>query len=390
MPDPSAATARNRAADASRASTPLALWSIAYLGGTLDRCKERCWGDFNFCQASKAFKDLPSALDPSLSPILQEIAERSGLSGRSWFSALLLFDEAYEFLMDLGIWDAASKKSASGGVETSGQTPNSSWANRLMQTGLCSYETKTCGCFGGLDSPSVSTAVVGNFHIGVCVEMLRGLRGDRGCMTKARLFFTSGAPVQRHAEYESCGVDAQITFCPLPDILKDLLNLKRLSTPEAAAAALGNEEVEIAVFTEDGYYPDETGWSYVLPDGVATRIRFRKLADQEERVAEWSMAVRDIDIPGQYDLELAANHVADAFALVHRELHFNLEASLAFQSYSAYFNILVAQAWEDEDIGQAAQMGACPWKLGMLSAALALWDVAWEQYEEQPAMDGAV
>ena len=373
-------------AEASLPSVPMALWSIAYLGGTIDRCKERCAGDFNFCQSVKAFKDLPSVTESNLSASLREVAERSGLSGRTWFSSLLMFDEIYDFLMDLGVLANTSKKS-SAGPDTSGQTPNSSWANRLMQTGTSSHETKTNGSFGGIDSPTVCTAVTGNFHPGVCVcvEMLRGLRGDHACMTKARLFFTSGAPVQPHEEYESCGVRAQVMFCPLPDVLRDLLNLKCLSSPEAAQkffSPVGNDPPDdIGVeFSEDGYFPDIDGWTYVLPDGVATRIRFRR-RDDDDIVAEWSMAVRDIDIPEEYDLEAAANRLADAFELDHRELRFTDDANLAFQSYSAYFNILVAQARQDEDIGQAAQMGCCPWKLGVLSASLALWDIAWQQHQ---------
>ncbi|CAE7248230.1 unnamed protein product [Symbiodinium sp. CCMP2592] len=282
-----------------------------------------------------------------------------------------------------------SKKS-SGGPDTSGQTPNSSWANRLMQTGTSSHETKTNGSLGGIDSPSVCTAVSGNFHPGVCVEMLRGLRGDHGCMTKARMFFTSGAPVQPHAEYESCGVRAQVMFCPIPDVLRDLLNLKCLSSPEEAQKFFlpaGNDPSDsIGIeFSEDGYFPDTDGWKYVLPDGVATRIRFRRRND-DDIVAEWSMAVRDIDIPEEYNLEAAASRLADAFELDQRELRFTDDANLAFQSYSAYFNILVAQARQDEDIGQAAQLGCCPWKLGMLSASLALWDIAWQQ-SEAPVAD---
>ncbi|CAE7795700.1 unnamed protein product [Symbiodinium sp. CCMP2592] len=249
--------------------------------------------------------------------------------------------------MDLGVLDSMSKKS-SGGPDTSGQTPNSSWANRLMQTGTSSHETKTNGSFGGIDSPSVCTAVSGNFHPGVCVEMLRGLRGDHGCMTKARMFFTSGAPVQRHAEYESCGVRAQVMFCPIPDVLRDLLNLKCVSSPEEAQKFFlpaGNDPADsIGIeFSEDGYFPET--------DGEMTTTL----------LPEWSMAVRDIDIPEEYSLEAAANRLADVFELDHRELRFT--------------------ARQDEDIGQAAQLGCCPWKLGLLSASLALWDIAWQQFE---------
>ena len=82
------------------------------------------------------------------------------------------------------------------------------------------------------------------------------------------------------------------------------------------------------------------------------------------------MAVRDIAVPDEFRLDQAAERLADAFTKEHRLLKFSNEAKMLFKSYQAYFNILVAEARQDEDIGQGAQMGACPWKLAMLSAAL--------------------
>ena len=125
-------------------SVPMALWSIACLGGTIDRCKERCPANFNFRQSVKAFKDLPSVTESNLSASLREVAERSGLSGRTLLSSLLVFDEIYDFLMDLGVLDRMPKMS-SAGPDTSGQTPNSSWANRLMQTGTRRMRLTVCG-----------------------------------------------------------------------------------------------------------------------------------------------------------------------------------------------------------------------------------------------------
>ena len=69
--------------------------------------------------------------------------------------------------MELRVLDtaaAAAKKQTSAGADVSGQTPNSGCANRLLQTGLSVHETKTNGCFGGLHTPSVNTALAGNIH----------------------------------------------------------------------------------------------------------------------------------------------------------------------------------------------------------------------------------
>ncbi|CAJ1432829.1 unnamed protein product [Effrenium voratum] len=369
---------------ASNGATRLGLWSIAYLGGT---------GDFNFVQNPKAFKDLP-ALPSSSCDAEAGVKESSGLSGRAWFSTLLLFDEIYDFLMELGILDtpaSASKKQGSG-TDTSGQTPNSGWANRLLQSGISAYETKTCGCFGGLHTPTINTSLAGNFHPGVAVEMLRGLRGDHGCQTKARCFFISGPPIQPHQEYESFGIRAKVEYCCFPDILKPLLALECLDSPEESAKKFGHEgdlQDGSAVFTDSGFFPSEDGWNYVLPDGDATHIRFRKTEDGTA-IAEWSMAVRDIDVPEEFSIPRAAERLASFFAHDHMEMEFTTEANQLFKSYCTYFNILVAEARSEQDIGLGAQMGACPWKLGMLSGALMMWDISWEQADVPVSPTGGI
>ena len=374
-------------ASSSATTCKLGIWSVAYMGGTLDRCKERCSGDFNFVQNNpKDFKDVgrvPS--DGSAADVKASIAAAPGLQGRTWFSTLLLFDEIYDFLMELGILDTptvAAKKQSSAGAEVSGQTPNAGWANRLLQTGLSVHETKTCGCFGGLHAPTVSTALAGNFHPNVAVEMLRGIRGDHGCQTKARLFFTTGKPIQPHEHYASRGITSVREWCPVPDILKDLLRLEFLSDPVTAATKLEQEDcltMGEALFTDDGFFPDPCGWSYKLPDGVGTFLRFRKTDDLCQ--AEWCIANRDVEVPDEFSLELAAERLTEVFSADHRVLKFSSDAEQLFKSYQAYFNILVAEARRDEDIGYGAQMGACPWKLAMLSAALMLWDISWEQHD---------
>lgn len=364
----------------------LGIWSVAYMGGTLDRCKERCSGDFNFVQNNpKDFKDVGRVPSDGSAGVKASIAAAPGLQGRTWFSTLLLFDEIYDFLMELGILDTAAvaaKKQSSAGADVSGQTPNAGWANRLLQTGLSVHETKTCGCFGGLHAPTVSTALAGNFHPNVAVEMLRGIRGDHGCQTKARLFFTTGKPIQPKEHYASHGITSVSEWCPVPDILKDLLQLEFLGDPVTAATKLEQEDclaMGEALFTDDGFFPHSSGWSYKLPDGVVTFLRFRKADDLCQ--AEWCIANRDVEVPDEFSLELAAERLTEVFSADHRVLKFSSDAQQLFKSYQAYFNILVAEARRDEDIGYGAQMGACPWKLAILSAALMLWDISWEQHD---------
>ena len=44
----------------------------------------------------------------------------------------------------------------------------------------------------------VGSAWCANLHPTPTIELIQGLRGDAGCMAKARLFVTTGAPVQPH------------------------------------------------------------------------------------------------------------------------------------------------------------------------------------------------
>ena len=68
----------------------------------------------------------------------------------------------------------------------------------------------------------------------------------------------------------------------------------------------------------------------------------------------------------------------------HRLLKFSKDADALFLSYAAYFNIRVKLCRDAGKIHDGARAGACPWRLGMLSAALTLWDLAWEQSAEKP------
>ena len=99
-----------------------------------------------------------------------------------------------------------------------------------------------------------------------------------------------------------------------------------------------------AVFSEDGFFPHAVGWKYLLPDGVSTQIRFRRGADGEACVPEWSMAVREIAVPDEFRLDQAAKRLVNTFAADHRQLKFSSEAKKLFKSYQAYFNIMVVDS----------------------------------------------
>lgn len=398
--EPPVVIAGNGAGDGQPSASPV-VWSAAYLGGTMERCKERCSGDFPQVRFPKMYQHLPGLSDAEgdaagLSGLEKFLARPKGLPGKCFFSMLLAFDEVYDFLQELQLLDtpasSAAKRATADVGQTSGQSPNAGWANRLIQYGKSDHETKTCGAFGGAAVPSVNANVVGNLHPGVGVEMVRGLRGDHGCQTKARLIIVSGEPVQPHEEYDGFGVKAKSHFCPIPSILLPLLDMDvNLSSLQAAAAHFGKldpEQASNADFSADGYYPDERGWMHTLPDGVVTRLRMKKIENGHE--SQWLLADRRIEIPAEYDIPEAAKKLLEHFGqTTHRKLEFTDEAWQLFQSYATYFQIRVKIAREEGKIDEAAHLGACPWKLAMFAATICLWDIMWQQHQQVIPDDGA-
>ena len=365
-------------------------WYCAYLGGATERCKERCSGDFGQIRFPKLFKNLPElnraeALAAGLKTKHErKVAQRRGLQGKVWFSQELIFDEAYDFLMALDMLDspssAAAKKNDAG--LATGQSPNAGWANRLLQYGKGDHETKSCGVHGGADAPPVNASVVGNIHPGVCVEMIRGVRGDHGCQTRARMMFVSGNPVQPCEQYPGFGVEAKTEWCMVPEHLVALLDFDgKVGSVAEAAAFFGGVETDVAqeeTFDPAGYYPSEKGWQITLPDGVRSRLRLCKKEDGDH-VVEWLLPDRDVAVPPELDVKLAAQEFVKNFEVPHRQLHFDEKARQLFLSYSTYFNIRVKLHREQCLVDDAASLGACPWKLAMLSSVLALWDLMWHQ-----------
>ena len=146
---------------------------MAPLGGTMERCKERCAGDFGQVRYPKMYLKLPrlsaaEALAAGLTALQTIMARAVGLQGKCWYSVVLAFDEIYEFLQELQLLDtsasSAAKRSTGEVGQTSGQSPNAGWANRLIHYGRSDHETKPCGAFGGASAPSVDASVVGNME----------------------------------------------------------------------------------------------------------------------------------------------------------------------------------------------------------------------------------
>ena len=87
-----------------------------------------------------------------------------------------------------------------------------------------------------------------------------------------------------------------------------------------------------------------------------------------------------IDIPAKYDLQVQAKEFIKRTAQhPHLKLTLSEEAQEYFDSYQAMFNIRGEQLRSGHDADASAEKGISPWKIGMLSACLYMWDVLWEQ-----------
>jgi hypothetical protein len=366
-------------------------WSVAFLGGTLERVKERCAGDFNFVKQSKSTQKLPGILTDcvdrdmkSLNAAEKAIAVHAGMQGRPWYGQGLIFDEAYGILEDISILNKASDKKP-GETKSSGQCPAAGWFNRLVQYGLSDHETKSNGTHGGLGSLPVTTTFLGNIHVTPAVEMFRGARGDHGCQAKARLFVATGAPVQPHQLFhELSDLKCEVTWVKVPDQIHAAIGLSKafanahafklfFSSDENAGA---EEEEDQSVIELQPFLPDAGGYEYELPDGVPVYVRMALGGGQY--VPQWCLPQRDVKIPEQFDIHAKVpGFVKTCNQTPHRLVTMDAAAKGAFLSYQTFYNILVKQARDDFDADSGAENGIGPWKVGMIATLLLLWDILW-------------
>ena len=368
-------------------------WSHAFLGGTIERVRERCAGDYSIVRQTKGVMKLPAmgadwlAGSPlaDLDPAEKAMATQSGMRGRIWFEQGLVYDEVYQFLQDLSILDKPNEKR---GVEGPGarQTPLAGWFNRLVQCGKSDHETKSNGAHGGLDAPTVSTTILGNFHPTPCIEMLRGERGDHGCQAKARIIVCTGLPVQPHEEYRD--LDGERCASKWFDVPREIHAPIGLSQAFSSARAFnkffevsedGEEEMEASGGDrpDPQFVPNCGGFVHELPDGVEVHVRME--LRQGRYVPQWLLPQRDVDIPQAADIAARAPMLVEHCSQVgpHGVLEMTPEAKGRFQSYSTYYNIQVKKARDDNDPDKGAEFGIGPWKLWMLSGCLFLFDLTW-------------
>ena len=124
------------------------------------------------------------------------------------------------------------------------------------------------------------------------------------------------------------------------------------------------------------FVPNEIGFDHKLPDGVVTRVR---MALREGRYEpQWALANRRFEVESDERMvdrfEALVSHTKTK---AHRVLVLDDGAMGEFSGLCTLYNIRVKVARDASDADGAAEWGTSPWKLGMLSASLLLWDVMW-------------
>ena len=386
--------------------------SVAFLGGTIERVRERCAGDCHAVRQTKAVQRLPGLSEDTIRKDLnhlntaeQALAAKPGMQGRIWYGQGLIYDEVYQFLQDISILDKPADKKSSEGAGA-GQTPLAGWFNRLVQSGKSDHETKCNGSHGGLACLPVSLSMLGNFHPTPAIEMIRGERGDHGCQSKARLIVVTGLPVQPHEQFEAIGgVECVVDWVPVPLEVQSIIGLEECTSANAfqhffAAAGIPEpngedaaaevlEPVDMDDVDPPIHIPDPRGYEHTLPDNVQTRVRMHYVSGRYR--LEWQLPNRMMVIPVDKDVALRMkDFIKHGAQTPHRKITLAAEARGAFLSFQTMYNIKVKQARDANDADAGAEWGIAPWKLGQLSAALLLWDIMWgaktptPKFKEEP------
>lgn len=316
---------------------------------------ERCSGDFQVVLNPEEFKT-----DEVRKPV------HFGRSANA--------DELYQVFNDLGMTQGDKKKpqQASNVVnEYAGMF------NRFLQFGESSRATKTGGSYGEGRVPPVSFALLGNMHPEMGVPMERGEIGSHIGATKERLLLYGAPRVQPHdALPDGYTLPDGVTpwsWVPLDEELAKLAGLESVFRDPDAAAASDLQRADAAPSMQVDYAPDEEGYLITLPDGVASRLRYKVSGGVP--VPEIRIANRDFELPDEHSLRSAARRVLKRFAKANRKMQRSEGTKKALLGLQTMYNVKAAMAADAGDDMEAALWGISPWKLGVIVGLLVPLDV---------------
>ena len=269
--------------------------------------------------------------------------------------------------------------------------------NRLLQWGECARQTMSSGSYGGGLTRPVSFAWVGNIHPEIGVPMDRGDIGSHTGATKERLFIYTARPVPPHSEippeYDLPADHERWIWAELDDDMAELLGMgSLLGDPEAAERselARPEQGAEALRANAEDYRPDETGYDFTLPDGVRSRLRYRR--DGDKWNAEFRVGNRAIELPAEHSLKEAAARVLNCFSSSGKTITLSAEAKKLMASLSTFASVKASIAVEEGRTTETARWGIATWKVSVLSGLIFAFDhLAGQTSEEGDAAGGMV
>ena len=132
-------------------------------------------------------------------------------SGRCWYGLLGNFDEAYDFLLSLGLLSDPSTSSKD--KAKSKVNPYQSAFNKLLQFGSSARATKTAGSYGERPDRTISMGITCNMHPARYIPMERGEVGSHAASTKERFLVADRYNLMK---------SSLLIFAPLKDGAKKL------------------------------------------------------------------------------------------------------------------------------------------------------------------------
>ncbi|CAK0831601.1 unnamed protein product [Prorocentrum cordatum] len=246
-------------------------------------------------------------------------SELHALSGRVYFGALVILEEACHFLKMVGLIPA---RNGEGGDSSGSPGDAASEFNKLMQTGHASMTAKSAGAFGQDVSQTVSIGIGGNGRPAIVVPMLRG----------------------------TLGIDAVATD---PAVAARVLRAAPARETQADSEAEGDADAE--------FEPDYRGYSVRLVDGRATRLQ---------------AANRGVPVKEGVDLKSMAARVLTHLSQPRAVVPWSGAARLTFKGLQAVRDAQCAVLRGGRRQGNAAMYGASPWLLGMIAVALVVLEIA--------------
>ena len=306
-----------------------------------------------------------------------------GSSKAVWFGRACNLDEAYEFFEGLGMLSAASS-----GKDKS-PSVYASTLNTLIACGKTRRATRTSASFGAVRGKTVSVSVLGNTHPSKFIIMERGMLGNHTACTKERftvcLDYAAAfhSALSRHGGEGSDG--SNWSWLPLTRQQAEVFGWERLLDSPSVAVEEGlREDCSIVNTEEDGAHGaiiegPSNGYIIDLPDGVESRLRFRRTrsADVAAEVftTEFRISARWKQASPSEHIRAAARRVAELFASKpHSELQFEDDARKVLLGNQVAQNIKAKQC--DSDVQLAALHANAAGQQGVFAALMAVLDYA--------------